>query len=247
MGECRFECPAKYTNVNPINGSTAELMCFDCTVECLMECDPTEINSMKTAEWYRGCQKVTGNLVIRIQSGIVGMMKTLERYLGDIEVINGYLKISRSPGIKSLSFLRSLRQINGFNLFDSKYSLILLSNDNLKTIWNFVDMPGLRLERGSLLFYDNSKLCLREVADLQRALKTNVSADYVSTQSNGYEEICAVEFISSIAEVLNSTDVRITWERFKLSELCRMVGYTIFYIEAPERNVTHDGVNVCAT
>lgn len=184
---------------------------------------------------------------IRIQSGVADTMKILHRNLGDIEEIHGLLKIYRSPALTSLSFLRSLRLVKGLEVEAQKYSFILTANENLQKIWDYGEKRGFKLERGNLLVHFNSKLCLSEIHALQTALKTNASEDLISAESNGYEESCSALIIISNAEVLSSNNVTIIWQRFPIPESQKMVGYSIYYIEAPEKNITHMGIDSCAT
>ena len=48
----------------------------------------------------------------------------LEQYLSDIEVISGYLKVSKSPQIETLYFFRSLKSIKGNTLYQNKYIIM---------------------------------------------------------------------------------------------------------------------------
>lgn len=202
---------------------------------------------MASSELLRGCQIITNNLNIRLLSGVSDTMKILERNLGDIEEIHGLLKVYRSPALTSLSFLRSLRLVKGHQLELGKFSFIVTSNENLQKFWDFTDKRGFKLERGNLLIHFNSKLCLNEIRTLQSSLKTNATLDLISAESNGYEESCSAQRIISNVDVLSSTAVTIIWEPFKIPDTQKTVGYTIYYIEAPEKNITHMGIDACAT
>lgn len=78
-------------------------------------------------------------------------MQILERNLGDIEEIEGELKIFRSPAITSLQFFRSLRVINSTGA--DKYSFKIMANENLQRLWNFNEKKYLRLVRGNMEYY----------------------------------------------------------------------------------------------
>lgn len=101
------------------------------------------------------------------------------------------MKVYRSPAITSLNFFRNLRTIRGNRLENNKYSFVIMSNENLQVLWNFSEKKTLQLMRGNLLVHFNSKLCVKEIFDLQRLLKTNVTEDFVGTESNGYE-VCTI-------------------------------------------------------
>lgn len=172
-------------------------------------------------------------------------MQILERNLGDIEEIEGTLKIYRSPVITSLSFLKNLRIIRGITADHTKYTFTITSNENLQELWDFNEKRTLELARGNLLIHFNSKLCLKQIHELQQLLKTNTSQDFISQDSNGYEQTCSAKAIPTTFKVLNHTDVQITWEKMEVLASERVVGYIIYYIEAPSRNVTHLGIDTC--
>lgn len=255
QGECRRDCPPKYRKAfksSKINQTIT--VCEMCPVECPKECHMNEnetlddgIDSLAESEMLRGCQIIVGNINIRIQSGIADTMKILERNLGDIEEITGLLRIYRSPTITALSFFRSLRKIRGISLESNKYtySFIIRSNENLQKIWDYNEKKEFQLLNGNLLVHFNSKLCLSEIHALQTFLKTNQSEDFIGLESNGYEESCTARVISSSAVVNSPSNVTIRWQPFEISDVQKMIGYTIYYIEAPERNITHMGIDSC--
>ena len=49
------------------------------------------------------------------------MELALEKYLGDIEVVEGYIRVVQSNALSSLAFFRSLRVIEGVNLFRTRW------------------------------------------------------------------------------------------------------------------------------
>lgn len=236
LGECRDSCPLIFAEKD-VNISSVD--------QCALECPPTEVDSLATSDLLRGCQIVKGDIYIRLQSGVANTMQILERNLGDIEEIEGILKIYRSPVITSLSFLRNLRKIQGNTLENSKYTFIIMSNENLQELWNFNEKKILQLGRGNLQVHFNSKLCLNQIDELQKVLKTNTSEDFVSLESNGYEQTCSARAIETWFNVLNESSVEISWTKIKIADFEKIMGYIIFYIVAPERNVSHLGIDTC--
>lgn len=117
LGECRQYCDS--IGSGNITDSS----------QCTRSCGPVEVDSLSASDLVRGCQKIRGDLFIRIQSGVVNTMEYLERNLGDIEEIEGVLKVYRSPVITSLSFLRNLRIIGGKTFENFKYTFVLMSNE----------------------------------------------------------------------------------------------------------------------
>lgn len=243
MHECRDQCPANYR----INNNTNELAqpCVECTPKCPKECPAYEVGSLTMIDQLRDCQIIKGDLFIRLHHGVADTMKRLERNLGDIEEIEGVLKIYRSTAITSLSFFRNLRLIRGNRLENGKYSVVIMSNENLQKLWDFTEKKNLQLSRGNLLVHFNSKLCLSEIYALQHLLKTNPSEDFIGIESNGYEETCSARDIETDFKVLSPNNVEITVQRIHVPDSEKIVGYIIYYIIAPERNVTHFGSDTC--
>ncbi|XP_055296266.1 insulin-like receptor [Sitodiplosis mosellana] len=236
LGECRDSCPLIIIEKN-VNVKNVE--------QCARECPGTEVDSMATSDLLRGCQIVKGDIFIRLQSGVANTMQLLERNLGDIEEIEGILKIYRSPVITSLSFLRSLRIIRGISSENSKYTFIVTSNENLVELWNWNEKSALQLIRGNLLVHFNSKLCLNQIQELQKVLKTNTTADFISPESNGYEQTCTATVIVTSNNVLSSSSVKINWDKITVLDTEKIVGYIIYYIVAPTRTVSRLSIDTC--
>ena len=211
----------------------------------LFICTQIEVESLATSDLLRGCQIINGDINIRLKLGVADTMQTLERNLGDIEEINGILKIYRSPVVTSLSFLRSLRIIRGnTSIENSKFTLVIMENENLIELFGN-EKSSLQLSRGNLLVHYNSKLCLNQIHELQKMLKTNVTADFVGSESNGYEQTCSASAIATTTKVLSSSSVDIIWNKINVKESEKIVGYIVYYIVAPTRNVSRIGIDTC--
>lgn len=246
-GECRDSCPLIIAEKN-VNISSLD--------QCARECPATEVDSLATSDLLRGCQIITGDIYIRLQSGVADTMQILTRNLGDIEEIEGILKVYRSPVITSLSFFRNLRIIRGnpINIEDmettkytenTKYTFIIMQNENLQELWDFNEKKTLHLVRGNLQVHYNSKLCLNQIHALQKILKTNTTEDFISLESNGYEQTCSAREIVTFCKVIDQSSAKIAWKKITVSDSEKIMGYIIFYIEAPERTVTHLGIDTC--
>lgn len=236
LRECRDSCPLIIME-RMVNISSVE--------QCARECPGTEVDSLATSDLLRGCQIVKGDINIRLQSGVANTMQILERNLGDIEEIEGILKIYRSPVITSLSFLRNLRIIRGNSSLNQKFTFVIISNENLQELWNWNEKRSLKLIRGNLLVHFNSKLCLNQIDKLQELLKTNKTADFISDESNGYEQTCSENLIVTEYKVLSSSSVQITWNKINITKSEKIVGYIVYYIVAPTLTVTHIGIDTC--
>lgn len=242
--ECINFCPKNYRP----NANTSELaqQCVKCEPKCLRECLSIEVNSLGESELLRGCQVIVGDLFIRLHHGVADTTQRLERNMGDIEEIVGILRVYRSPALTSLSFLRNLRIIHGNRTTDEKYTVMIMENENLQRLWDFNEKKNLELHQGNMLVHFNSKLCLSEIYALQSMLKTNTSQDWIGTESNGNEETCSARLIQTYFDVLTQDTVKITIERIDVPENEKIVGYIIYYMVAPEQNVTHFGMDTCA-
>lgn len=233
LGECRQHCES----IGSGNITSAS--------QCTRSCGAVEVDSLSASDSVRGCKKIRGDLFIRIQSGSANTMQYLERNLGDIEEIEGILKVYRSPVLTSLSFLRNLRIIGGKSNDNVKYTLVIMSNENLQELWDFKEKRSLKLLNGNLLIHFNSKLCLSQIRELQSTVKTNTSEDFINIDSNGYEQTCSARAIVTWFKVLNHTSVEISWEKFNITKSEQIMGYIIYYVVAPERNITHRGIDTC--
>lgn len=238
LGECRQYCDSIVYSDSDSGGGRVPS-------HCIRSCPAVEIDSVSSSDLVRGCQIIHGDLLIRIGTGDVNTQQYLERNLGDIEEVYGYLKIYRSSVITSLSFLRNLRVVRGDNYEKSNYTFQIISNDNLQELWDFNEKKVLRLKRGNLLVQYNSKLCLSQIRLLQNLLGTNKSEDLINIESNGYEQTCLIRPMATWHNVLNHTSVEISWEKIKIANSEKLMGTIIYYMVAPERNVTHRGLDTC--
>lgn len=243
--ECLNFCPKNYQ----LNNDTSALVpeCIKCEPKCLRTyIGGYEVNSLGGSEALRGFQVLVGDLFIRLQHGMADITQRLERNLGDLEEITGILKVYRSPALTSLSFLRNLRIIHGNRTTDQKYTIMIVENVNLERLWDFNEKKNLELKQGNMLVHFNSKLCLSEIHALQSMLKTDTSQDWIGTESNGNEETCSARAIQTYFDVLTQDTVKISVERINVAENEKIVDCIIYYMIAPEQNVTHFGIDTCA-
>ncbi|KAJ9594151.1 hypothetical protein L9F63_014407, partial [Diploptera punctata] len=240
---CVNQCPPGYEEFN--TGNTT--MCQPCQGRCSHECRGAVVSSIEDAQRLRGCTTIINSLEIFIRGSGSHIVKELEENLSSIEEINGYLKVSRSFPLTSLNFLKNLRVIHGSVLDDRRYSLLVLENQNLQELWNWSSRPPLKIRNGSLKFHYNPKLCLSEIDKLQEiAGLQNYSNFDVSRESNGDKVACNVVILYANATVLSSKTVLIEWEPCLVPDPSSVLGYMVYYIEAPEQNVTeHDGLDAC--
>lgn len=123
------------------------MFCSACDGLCDKVCDGKDIDSVDAAQSLKDCTVINGSLRITIRRGskllcthslhsswkhlwsVSGLTLSsfsvtdniaseLETFLGLIETVTGCVKISHSPTLSSLSFLKSLNHIHGKELCD---------------------------------------------------------------------------------------------------------------------------------
>ncbi|XP_058019223.1 insulin receptor [Ahaetulla prasina] len=244
-GECIPDCPSGYT-LNSTN-----LLCTPCAGLCPKTCDIGEgkvIDSVTAAQALRGCTIVNGSLIINIRGG-TNIAAELEANLGLIEEISGYLKIRRSYALVSLSFFRKLHLIRGQTLEAGNYSFYALDNQNLRQLWDW-SKHNLTIARGKLFFYYNPKLCLSEIHKMEEisGTKGRQEKNDIALRTNGDQASCENEVLKFIKIKTSSDKIVLKWQAYWPLDFRDLLGFMVFYKEAPFRNVTEfDGQDVCGS
>lgn len=205
-------------------------------------CLGSQISTLAEAQMFRGCNIVNGSLQIRFSGEHSDdVMKEMEDNLGDIREIHGFLKVYRSITITSLSFFKNLTVIHGRVLENSQYSLIVYEMNNLQTLFNTPNKAKLTLKKGTIFFHYNAKLCLTEIYELKSILKVDITSFGVSMESNGFMATCHSVVLETESEVIDKSNVSITWDRFTPNTTSQnIIGYHLFYLEEPEDAVATD-------
>jgi insulin receptor len=241
------QCPPGYEEVG--NG-TVTMGCQPCQGRCSHECVGGLVSSIEDAQKLRGCTTILDSLEIFIRGYGNHIVRELEENLAAIEEIQGYLKVSRSFPLTSLNFLKNLHIIHGNRLEDNRYALLVLENQNLQELWNWSARPHdlrLKILKGHLRFHYNPKLCLSEIDKLQEISGApNYTNFDVARESNGDKVACNVITLHANSTAKSPTSVLIEWEPCLLPDPSSVLGYMVYYIEAPEQNITeHDGLDAC--
>lgn len=245
-GSCIIECPAGYMD-EEVNNKTS---CKKCEGPCLKECAGTSVDSIASAQKLRGCTHITGSLEIQIRGG-KNIVNELEDSLNMIEEIDGYLKIVRSFPLISLNFLKSLRIIRGKYLDNSKYTLAVLDNQNLQELWDWSTHGKIKILSkdgpAKVFFHFNPKLCFHKIETLiKKAELGDFSELEVAPNSNGDKVACNVTELKTIVTKTTSDAALIEWEQFTHHDPRSLLGYVVYFIEAPNENVTmYDGRDAC--
>ncbi|KAJ7308412.1 hypothetical protein JRQ81_008957 [Phrynocephalus forsythii] len=259
-GECVPGCPSGYT-LNSTN-----LLCSPCAGLCPKICDLEKekvIDSVTAAQELRGCTIVNGSLIVNIRGGS-NIAAELEANLGLIEEISGYLKIRRSYALVSLSFFRKLRLIRGQDLeAGPKFRGSLPgfgwgawhgfacrgNNGNLRKLWDW-SKHNLTIARGKLFFHYNPKLCLAEIHKLEEisGTKGRQEKNDIALKTNGDQASCENEVLRFSFIKTSSDKIVLKWEPYWPLDFRDLLGFMLFYKEAPFRNVTEfDGQDVCGS
>lgn len=248
-GRCLLECPARYAEHQVDTPEGPLPVCLPCKGPCRKECNPTNVDSIASAQRLRGCTYIKGALEIQISGG-KNIVKELEDNLNMIEEIEGYLKIVRSFPLVSLNFLKRLRVIRGTILESDKYALVVLDNQNLQELWDWDNRQhSLNISRGRLFFHFNPKLCLSRIEKLRQVTGLPEFSDLdVAPSSNGDKVACNVTNLEVKIKKTDSKGVIISWKQFDHYDPRSLLGYVVYYTEAPFRNLTlYDGRDACGS
>ncbi|XP_071434349.1 insulin receptor isoform X1 [Pithys albifrons albifrons] len=244
-GECVHECPSGYIM------NSSNLHCTPCAGPCPKVCDfgkEKTIDSVTSAQELRGCTVVNGSLVINIRGGN-NIAAELEANLGLIEEISGYLKIRRSYALVSLSFFRKLHLIRGETLEAGNYSFYALDNQNLRQLWDW-SKHNLTIARGKLFFHYNPKLCLAEIHKMEEisGTKGRQERNDIALKTNGDQASCENELLKFSYIRTSHDKILLKWEPYWPPDFRDLLGFMLFYKEAPYQNVTEfDGQDACGS
>ncbi|EFN89247.1 Insulin-like receptor [Harpegnathos saltator] len=245
-GSCVIECPAGYMDYEV----GKNVSCKKCEGPCLKECPATNVDSIASAQKLRGCTHIKGSLEIQIRGG-KNIVKELEESLSMIEEIDGYLKIVRSFPLISFNFLHRLRVIRGKILDNAKYTLSVFDNQNLQELWDWSTHKNITIlskeGHAKIFFHYNPKLCLYKIEKLREVANLEYFTDYdVAPNSNGDKVACNVTNLYTKVIQKTSRGAIIEWEAFMHHDTRSLLGYVVYFIEAPNTNVKmYDGRDAC--
>ncbi|XP_063904887.1 insulin-like receptor isoform X2 [Zophobas morio] len=238
-GTCINECPVYYKRDRDVKGG-----CRYVGPASPKMCSGTVVSTSDMLEQMEGCTFINGSLEIRILDSTPE--RNLERYLGNIVSISGYLKIGRLQSITSLGFLKNLTTIKGEQLDNNRYSLFVYENENLRKLWDFSDDFKLTILNGTMAFHDNPQLCLREIEKLEQTDGIRNKTDMqMSKYSNGYKSSCHQKNLTVKITETNPTNVTMVWERESLADDEVLLGYTVYYSEEENAQFWSDNEDGC--
>ncbi|XP_078473381.1 insulin-like growth factor 1 receptor [Lampetra planeri] len=244
-GECRPECPSGYTMENETSMS-----CKKCDGLCPKVCyvGTKVIDSVTAAQELHGCTIIEGNLVINIRGGN-NIATELEANLGLIEEVTGSVKIKRSYALVSLSFFRNLHTIHGDSQDPGNHSFYVLDNQNLQQLWDW-DKHNLTIRKGKMFFHFNPKLCLSEIYTMEEKTHTKGRQEDsdISLKTNGDQASCESTVLTFTQIQMTFDKILLRWQSYRLPDYRDLLGFVVFYKEAPYQNVTEfDGQDACGS
>ncbi|XP_048038678.1 insulin receptor b [Megalobrama amblycephala] len=243
-GACIPECPSGYTTMN-----STTLNCTPCAGRCPKLCTGVKtVDSVMAAQALRGCTVLNGSLIIKISGGN-NIAAELEASLGQLEEITGYLSIRRAYALVSLSFLRKLRVIRGETLEAGNYSFYAMDNQNLRQLWDW-SKHNLTILNSRMFFLHNTKLCKSEILRMEEVTgtKDRIPKNEISIPAYGDQAFCENQVLKFTLIRTTHDKILIKWEPFWPSDFRDLLGFMVFYKEAPYRNVTeYDGQDACGS
>uniref|UniRef100_A0AAX7TBX8 Tyrosine-protein kinase receptor n=1 Tax=Astatotilapia calliptera TaxID=8154 RepID=A0AAX7TBX8_ASTCA len=240
-GECMLDCPSGFTR-----NETNRMLCSACNGPCDKVCRSTVIDSVNAAEFLQDCTVIDGNLDINIRRGN-NIAPELERFMGLIQTVTGYVKIRHSDALGSLSFLKSLRYIKGQELIDNMYSFSAINNQNLKYLWNWTE-HNLTISSGRLFFRQNPKLCMSEIYKMWDKTGIAVKPEEGDFRNNGERANCESHILKFKSNITSSHVINLTWERYQPPKNGTLISFIIYYKESPFQNITEfDGQDGCGS
>lgn len=237
-GKCILKCPDGFYE----NTKHDKKNCEPCNGPCEKWCKSSIITNIGAAEKFRGCTHIDGPLEIQIQSDFgINMKEELENALSSIVEIKGQLKIVRTYSLISLSFLKNLRVVTGNENADhdsKKYSLYVMDNQNLQDL--FDEGHNITFMYGKYFFHLNPKLCVNKIERLKPMFnkKIEINDEDVSRTSNGDKIACNVTTINVTFPKIQSMLAIIHWDPVLIEDERALIGFSVYYIEAPYKNVT---------
>ncbi|CAH2050646.1 unnamed protein product, partial [Iphiclides podalirius] len=234
---CVYYCPSGYMEVGAAHNGT----CRPCQpAGCVRECGGGRVDSVATAEHFRGCTHLKGSLEISLRASGGKTMAVLEASLGEVREITGSLKVTRAYPLVSLMFLKNLRRIGGVTNDNKMQSLYIFNNPNLEMLWDWSVHKPIEITRGRLFIHFNPKLCYNQILPLKNMTRDPLSTFdqiEVSVDNNGDQASCFQDVLQLKVSALRDRTVILTWDMYCSEDSRKMLGYSIYYIAA-EHNVT---------
>uniref|UniRef100_A0A8K9VFA2 Tyrosine-protein kinase receptor n=1 Tax=Oncorhynchus mykiss TaxID=8022 RepID=A0A8K9VFA2_ONCMY len=229
--ECMSDCPSGFTR-NKTDGDRG--------------CYIKVIDSVDAAQSLKGCTVVKGNLQINIRRG-QNIVSELESFMGLIQTVTGYVRIRHSQTLGSLSFLKSLRYINGEDLMDDMYAFHAVDNQHLQFLWDWTQ-HNLTIRAGKLFFRSNPKLCMSEIRKMWQRTGITEKFEEDDFRNNGDRASCESKILRFKSNSTMSNRIKVTWQRYRPPDYRDLISFILYYKEAAYQNITEfDGQDGCGS
>ncbi|XP_030697921.2 insulin receptor-related protein [Globicephala melas] len=242
QGSCLAQCPPGFTR------NDSSIFCHKCEGLCPKECKvgTKTIDSVQAAQDLVGCTHVEGSLILNLRQGY-NLELELQRSLGLVETITGFLKIKHSFALVSLGFFKNLKLIRGDTMVDGNYTLYVLDNQNLQQLGSWV-AAGLTIPVGKIYFAFNPRLCLEHIYRLEEVTGTKGRQNKaeINPRTNGDRAACQTRTLRFVSNVTEADRILLRWERFEPLEARDLLSFIVYYKESPFQNATeHVGPDAC--
>ncbi|GFO40985.1 tyrosine-protein kinase receptor [Plakobranchus ocellatus] len=240
--ECLSACPANYMVEWQKNADFEFSQCVRCKGPCPKECIADHINSIQVLQALTGCSKINGDLVIEILGGS-NVAEEMEKGLGKIKEITGWLDIHKSFPLLNLFFLKSLEIIRGEN---HDKSFLLYDNKNLQELFPEEQMKKMTLKK-SADFKDNPKLCPSKILQFKTFL--NLSDAMIKDHNNGNLMPCADKHLNLTITKIEHDHAKLEFEQVSEGDSRRVLSYIINYKEIKDKYVDvniYQGRDACS-
>uniref|UniRef100_A0A3Q3M330 Tyrosine-protein kinase receptor n=1 Tax=Labrus bergylta TaxID=56723 RepID=A0A3Q3M330_9LABR len=240
-GECMPDCPPGFTR-----NDTNRMLCSACNGPCDKPCASAVIDSVDAAQLLKECTVIEGNLDINIRRGN-NIASELESFMGLIQTVTGYVKIRHSHALGSLSFLKSLRYINGQDLIENMYAFSAINNQHLQYLWDW-NHHNITVLNGRLFFRLNPKLCMSEIHKMWDKSGITVKPEEGDFRNNGERASCESHILKFNSNITTSHVIMMTWERYRPPDYGDLISFIVYYKESPFQNITEfDGQDGCGS
>lgn len=239
-GDCVDKCLAGYLE------SSDGRSCNKCADKCPKSCNGKKLETAAQSQDMFGCTILVNPLEIRITRGS-NVAQELERNLGQIEEVQGYIWIHHSNTLLSLGFFKNLRKIHGKNSNSNNFSLLVHDNMNLQELFPENVQNNMEILNGNMFFHYNRKLCYNKIKNFESKVKMdNKSKNDISDSSNGDQMPCTVTTLNLTVVKIAARIAFLRWDNFKSSDPRQLLSYVISWKEAPFKNLSiYEGRDAC--
>ncbi|PKU31258.1 hypothetical protein llap_18438 [Limosa lapponica baueri] len=242
LGTPRTVCPAACKS----QGCTSDGQC--CHSECLGDC--TEPNNPEKCVACRNFY-LEGKCVDTCPPGYYRFEGWRCVTFSFCQELHNKCKNARESGCHVIHNNECVHECpSGYIMNSSKnYSFYALDNQNLRQLWDW-SKHNLTIARGKLFFHYNPKLCLSEIHKMEEisGTKGRQERNDIALKTNGDQASCENELLKFSSIRTSHDKILLKWEPYWPPDFRDLLGFMLFYKEAPYQNVTEfDGQDACGS